>query len=79
MNAFNPLESMKRLEQAGIPREHAEAIAAEIDASKKALGTEAYSCEQLAAALDRLTIRLSVIMVAAASLACIVLGVVLTN
>jgi len=78
MNAYNPLESMKRLEQAGIVRQHAEAIAAEINAGTDDLVTKDYFKETLAAALDRVTIRLSVIMVASISLACTILGLVLS-
>ena len=36
MSRYNPLEAAKRLEAAGIPRPHAEAIATEIWASKTA-------------------------------------------
>lgn len=36
MSRYNPLEAAKRLEAAGIPRPHAEAIAAEIWAGKTA-------------------------------------------
>ena len=75
MNAYNPLEAMKRLQQAGIARQHAEAIAAEIGDGMGGLVTE----EQLDAALDRVTIRLSIIMAAVVSLACTVLGTVLSN
>jgi hypothetical protein len=78
MNAYNPLESMKRLELAGIARPHAEAIAAEINAVKNNLETKA-SSEQFEASLNRVTIRLSIIMMAITTLACTVLGVVLTN
>jgi hypothetical protein len=37
MSRYNPLEAAKRLEAAGIPRPHAEAIATEIWASKTAM------------------------------------------
>lgn len=75
MNAYNPLESMKRLEQAGLARQHAEAIAAEIGDGTSSLVTK----EQLEAALDRVTIRLSVIIGAIITLACTVLGVALAQ
>jgi len=75
MNAYNPLEAMKRLQQAGIARQHAEAIAAEIGDGMGNLVTG----EQLEAALDRVTIRLGLIVVGAITLACTVLGVVLSN
>ena len=79
MNAFNPLESTKRLEAAGIARGHAEAIASEINAGTGDLLTKDYFKQQLDAALDRVTIRLSVIMVAIISLACTILGTALSN
>lgn len=75
MNAYNPLESMKRLQQAGITRRHAEAIAAEIGDGMSNLVTN----ERLDAALDRVTIRLGLIVVGAITLACTVLGVILSN
>ena len=79
MNAFNPLESTKRLEAAGIARGHAEAIASEINASNDDLVTRDYFKRELDAALDRVTIRLGLIVVAAITLACTVLGTVLSN
>lgn len=78
MNAFNPLESTKRLEAAGIARGHAEAIASEINASNDDLVTKDYFKRELDAALDRVTIRLSIITVAIISLASTVLGTVLS-
>jgi hypothetical protein len=78
MNPFNPLEATKRLEAAGIARGHAEAIASEIYASRNDLAMKA-SKEQLDAALDRMTIRLGIVMVATVLLASSVLGVVLSN
>ena len=78
MNAYNPLESMKRLELAGIAPPHAEAIAAEINAVKNNLESKA-SSERFDAALNRVAIRLSIIMMAITTLACTGLGVVLTN
>ena len=79
MNAFNPLESTKRLEAAGIARGHAEAIASEINASNDDLVTRDYFKRELDAALDRVTIRLGLIVVGAITLACTVLGTVLSN
>ena len=79
MNAFNPLESTKRLEAAGIARGHAEAIASEINASNDDLVTRDFFKRELDAALDRVTIRLGLIVVGAITLACTVLGTVLSN
>jgi len=79
MNAFNPLESTKRLEAAGIARGHAEAIASEINASNDDLVTRDYFKRELDAALDRVTIRMGLIVVGAITLACTVLGTVLSN
>jgi len=76
MSRFNPLEAMKRLEAAGIPQAHAEAIAAEIWASKCCRAREV-STKRADPALDRMTVRLSIFAVAAVSLACAVLGAVL--
>ena len=79
MNAFNPLESTKRLEAAGIARGHAEAIASEINASNDDLVTRDYFKRELDAALDRVTIRLGLTVVGAITLACTLLGTVLSN
>ena len=79
MTAFNPLESTKRLEAAGIARGHAEAIASEINASNDDLVTKEFFKRELDAALDRVTIRLGLIVVGAITLTCTVLGVALTN
>ena len=75
MNAYNPLSSAQRLEAAGFPRGQADAIAAEMGQSTNDLVTK----EQLEAALDRVTIRLSVILGGIVTLACTILGVVLSN
>ena len=75
MNAYNPLSSAQRLEAAGFPRGQADAIAAEVGQSTNDLVTK----EQLEAALDRVTIRLSVILGGIVTLACTILGVVLSN
>ena len=74
MNAYSPLASMKRLEEAGLTRAHAEAIAAEIEDGRSALVTEA----QLTAALDRQTIKMSVIIAAMLTLFCTVVGVIVS-
>ena len=75
MNAYNPLASMKRLEDAGLARPQAEAIAFEIGDCTSDLVTK----EQLEAALDRVTIRISIILGAVITLACTILGVVLSH
>jgi hypothetical protein len=79
VNAFNPLESTKRLEAAGIARGQAEAIASEINASNDDLVTKDFFKRELDAALDRVTIRLGLIVVGAITLACTLLGTVLSN
>lgn len=75
MNAYNPLAATHRLESAGLSRKQAEAIASEITDGTDSLVTK----EQLEAALDRVTIRLSVILGGIITLACTVLGVVLSH
>lgn len=75
MNAFNPIATMKRLEGAGMDRKQAEALADEMRSAIVPLVTE----EQLKAALDRQTIRLGLIVVGAVSLACTILGAVLSH
>jgi hypothetical protein len=71
MNAYNPLASMKRLEDAGLARPHAEAIASEIEDGRSQLVTE----DRLEAALDRQTIKLSIIMAGMLTLFCTIIGV----
>ncbi len=78
MNAYNPLESMKRLELTGIPRPHAEAIAAEINAARNYLAAKLHR-DQREAALDRTAVRLCILTLAFTSLACAILGVVISN
>ncbi len=74
MNAYNPLTSMKRLEGAGLSRQHAEAIAAEISE-----GTSDYvTKEQLDASLDRLLIRIGLMVSGIVALACTVMGVLVS-
>jgi hypothetical protein len=85
VNAYNPLESMKRLEQAGIARRHAEAIAAEINAGTDDLVTKTYFSEKLDdlsakldekldAALANQTVRNGVVTSGIVALATTVLG-----
>lgn len=58
MNAYNPIETMRHLEEAGFARKQAECLADEMRGAIVQLVTE----EQLKAALDRQTIRLSAIV-----------------
>lgn len=74
MTAYNPIAAMQRFEAAGIKRQHAEVLADELHGAMVQLVTQ----EQLQAALDRQTIRLGLIVVGVVSIACTVLGVVLT-
>jgi hypothetical protein len=78
MNAFNPLESMKRLEAAGLERRHAGAIAAEIIESSSDLVTKDYFREQLDAALARQTLRVGALTSAIAAVATSILGVIIS-
>lgn len=78
MNAYNPLESMKRLERAGIARRHAEAIAAEINASADDLVTKAYFSERLEAALAKQTIRSGAVTAGIVAAATSLLGLIIS-
>jgi hypothetical protein len=78
MNAYNPLESMKRLELAGIARPHAEAIAAEINAGTDDLVTKEFFKDQLEAALAKQTVRNGVVTSGIVALATTVLGVLIS-
>ncbi len=74
MNAYNPLAAMKRLEEAGPSRPHAEAIAPEISDGTDGLVTK----EQLDAALDRQTIRLGGFIAALIALTTAILGLLIS-
>ena len=78
MNAYNPLTSMKRLEQAGLPRDHAEAIAYEIDAGVDDLVTKEYFRDQLAAELAKQTVRVGVLTSGIVAVATAILGVLIS-
>ena len=78
MNAFNPLESTKRLEAAGIARGHAEAIASEIDGGMSDLVTKDYLRDQLEAALAKQTVRIGVLTSGIVAVATTVLGVLIS-
>jgi hypothetical protein len=74
MNAYNPLDAMKRLEAAGLERRQAEAIAGEINDGTSGLVTK----EQLDAALDRTTIRIGILTSGIVAVATTVLGVLIS-
>ncbi len=74
MNAYNPLDSMKRLEAAGLERRHAEAIA---DETRE--GTEEHiTKEQLDASLDKQTIKLGGFVAAMIVVATAILGLLIS-
>ncbi len=77
MNAYNPLASMKRLEEAGVPRTHAEAIAAEIGGGLGDLVTSEYLREQLDAALARHTIKNGILTSGIVAVATTILGMLI--
>ena len=74
MNAYNPLASMKRLEDAGVPRPHAEAIASEISDGTNDFVTK----DMLEAALDKQTIKIGIMVSAIVALACTVVGTIVS-
>ena len=100
MNAYNPLESTRRLEAAGLDRAQAEAIASEIGDSKNDLVTTDVLALQLStlearldsrfdaqdtkfeakldAALSRQLVRIGVLLAALLTLACTVIGVLIS-
>lgn len=70
MNSYNPLSAAQRLEAAGLSRKQAEAIAEEINDGTSEFVTK----EQLEAALDKQTIRMSIINAGMLTLTCTILG-----
>ena len=78
MNAYNPLDSMKRLEAAGLERRQAEAIASEIGESGRALVWEDFLKQQLDALSDKLLVRIGLMVSGIIALACTIIGVVIT-
>ena len=74
MNAYNPLDSMRRLEAAGLNRQQAEAIADEISDGTSDLVTR----EMLEAALDKQTIKLGGFVAAMIVIATTILGVLIS-
>jgi hypothetical protein len=74
MNAYNPLDTTRRLEAAGLERRQAEAIADEIAGGTSELVTK----EQLDAALDKQTIRLGGFIAGIIALASAILGTLIS-
>lgn len=70
MNMYNPLSATQRLEAAGLTRKQAEAIAGEIDGGTIDLVTK----DMLEAALDKQTIKLSIITAGMLTLFCTIIG-----
>lgn len=78
MNAYNPLDAMKRLEAAGLERRQAEAIAGEIGESGRGLVTEDFLKQQLDALSDKLLVRIGLMVSGIIALACTIIGVVVS-
>ena len=78
MNAYNPLNAAHRLEETGLSRKQAEAIASEINASAEDLVTKDYFREQLDAALARNTIRMGVLTSGIVAVATAILGLLIS-
>jgi hypothetical protein len=78
MNAYNPLTATHRLEESGLSRKQAEAIASEINTSAEDLVTKDYFREQLDAALARNTIRMGVLTSGIVAVATAVLGLLIS-
>ena len=78
MNAYNPLETSKRLEASGLERRQAEAIASEIGLSKTDLVTiEAFDLK-IEAALNRQLVRFGVLMSGLIALATTIIGTLIS-
>ena len=78
MNSYNPLKSTHRLEAAGLPRQQAEAIASEINASAEDLVTKEFFKDQLEAALARNTVRMGVLTSGIVAVATALLGILIS-
>ena len=78
MNAYNPLDSTRRLEAAGVGRRQAEAIASEINAGTDDLVTREYLKDQLETALAKQTLRIGVLTSAIVAVATAILGVLIS-
>ena len=74
MNAYNPLTAAHRLEETGLSRKQAEAIASEINDGSSDHVTK----EQLEAALDKTIIKIGVMVSAIVALACSIMGVIIS-
>ena len=74
MNAYNPLTAAHLLEDTGLPRKQAEAKASVVNDGTSDLVTK----EQLVAALDKQTIKISVMVAAIVALACSIVGVIIS-
>lgn len=75
MNAYNPIATMNRLKGAGMTAKQAEALADEMQGAISTLVTH----EQMQAAMDRLTIRLGLMVAGIVTLACTIMGVILSK
>lgn len=78
MNAYNPLTAAHRLEETGLSRKQAEAIASEINTSAEELVTKEYFREQLDAALARSTIRMGVLTSGIVAVPTAILGLLIS-
>ncbi len=78
VNAFDPLESTKRLEAAGIARRQAEAIASEIDGGMSNLVTKENLRDQLEAALAKQTVRMGALTAGIVGVATAILGLIIS-
>ncbi|HEX8486228.1 hypothetical protein [Sphingomonas sp.] len=78
MNAYNPLDSMRRLEAAGLERRQAEAIANEINEGKSDLVTREDLKQQLDAIADKLLIKVGIMVAAIVAMACSIMGVLIS-
>lgn len=75
MTAFNPIAAMQRLENAGIKRQHAQALADEMRGAIDTIVTT----EQLEAAMNRLTLRLAAIVGSMMAVGFSVLGMIIAT
>ena len=75
MNAFNPIESMRRYEDGGFPRKQAETLANELHGAMSQHVTN----EQLQAAENRIVIKLGVVVSVVITLATSIILAVLSS
>ena len=78
MNAYSPLASMKRLEEAGLARAHAEAIASEIAHSRQRRIENDCTSKRLGAAFDKQAVHLSIILAAQLIMSATIIGVLMS-